>query len=732
MKIKLYQSGVSLIEVLIALLVLGIGITAIAQLQGSFFLSGSSSQAKNVAMQLAQEKIDDLRGFTQIVPDDTSPSSLVPVAWTSASTAMSYNYIQGATSQAQLDSGGGSSPYNASCSAVPCGGSISANTTVIGNTEYTLTWDATDYFIIGGAISTTIPIPYPSAPHYKEVRVNVSWTDTEGVAQQAQLQSFIGAVDVYGAGLIAGGLHDPEGPSVAYTPGLAPEVLKTLVTSDDTYKESTKALPDVSLHGDYNVVSFDDVTFKDHGGTFSQEKVDEFVTLTCKCTLESTAADAFLPAHVTWNTTTNSMQDTLDSVVSKTVGTAINDPNNIPDLCNVCCRDHHDKSGETTLYGPSLITSGTHVGDHVHYKVQSGASSAIPSSVVASSGDTYREACRMKRINGSLRVFQDWPLKTLTIMPEVFLNANTTTQTNYVNYITSYVIYTVSNSFYGGTEPAKPSGRAFSLQQGGSQQVLSRAIFIDEMSSTHITQVNSIINDLQTEISNGNTSVFITDALAYIPFVEQNITKLINWKIKGSGSDVIEPTCADPTIPSASSACVASADIVDETATQNNYERGLVLTGASATGSFDVFAFTTDDNTVVSGQNMDNTGTIIKGLVKPFTPVFTAGTSTNWDSISWITTSSSTTESFTILYDKGSNFPNGNPWNNLTISPTVGSCTTPSGTGSASRSITCTVPQSSSVTVTASFPTGTCTSGADSVATTVSSSIVSTTVSMCP
>ena len=58
------NSGISLIEALISLLVLSFGLLAIASFQGSLVIGSGYNKTRSEAMALAQQKLDDIRGYT--------------------------------------------------------------------------------------------------------------------------------------------------------------------------------------------------------------------------------------------------------------------------------------------------------------------------------------------------------------------------------------------------------------------------------------------------------------------------------------------------------------------------------------------------------------------------------------------------------------------------------------------------------------------------------------------
>jgi len=144
------KKGFSLIEVMIAVLVLGIGILAVSKLQGNLIKGGSLGNERSIAATLAGSKIDDLR-----YPNTS-------------------NYINYFTT------------INTNQ-----GGEILWGSTTVNNTEYELSWAVStfEYTAINTAPSTTAYTDIDA--DFKQVAVTVSWTDAAGTAQSVIINSVI-------------------------------------------------------------------------------------------------------------------------------------------------------------------------------------------------------------------------------------------------------------------------------------------------------------------------------------------------------------------------------------------------------------------------------------------------------------------------------------------------------------------------------------------------------------
>jgi len=129
------QRGLSVLEVLIAIIIISVGILALAKLQKNLWHHSSLAKQRGKALILAQGKMEDLRGFE--------------VLYTQTGKFAYQDIVSGSQVVSDVD------------------------------TSYTVTWNVTDY----------------SDPDYKLVNVSVSWLDNRGNSHNINLTSIISRLD---------------------------------------------------------------------------------------------------------------------------------------------------------------------------------------------------------------------------------------------------------------------------------------------------------------------------------------------------------------------------------------------------------------------------------------------------------------------------------------------------------------------------------------------------------
>ena len=134
------QSGSTLLEALIAFLVLSLGMLAVARVQTHLRLGAELARQRSEAVRLAQEDIESLRAFSALA---------------ASAGARSYEGVASATR------------------------TVDSSTGYASNTRY----------LVQRRIDAA------SAPQAKMASINVNWTDRSGNAQQVALHSIIAATD---------------------------------------------------------------------------------------------------------------------------------------------------------------------------------------------------------------------------------------------------------------------------------------------------------------------------------------------------------------------------------------------------------------------------------------------------------------------------------------------------------------------------------------------------------
>lgn len=285
-------TGFSLIEVIIAFLVIAMGSASLVQLHRGYLRQESNSTQREEAMHLAESKLDDLRHFEVL---------------RSATGKIAYQDIGNNT--------GGTS-------------TILAGTRTLTTGSFSLSWSCRF-----GSTS-----PCPALAIRKDITVTVSWTQSDNSTRSLSLSSSISPQFSLGPNELSNNLAaDDTRPAVSYTPGSAPDVVAVTIKTAGTKVETSKPLPTVYQKGASTVVQFETVTYD----TLTQKQtLEDQLTLSCNCSKQSGQASYYLPASFGgfWATGAKS---------SKSYGLTSGNQNSQSPYCSICCNNHFDGSGST-------------------------------------------------------------------------------------------------------------------------------------------------------------------------------------------------------------------------------------------------------------------------------------------------------------------------------------------------------------------------------------------------
>ena len=529
-----YQPGFSLLELVIGLFIFSSGMLALASLQGQLTRSQADAAVRSVATNIAEEQIELMRGFGLI---DNDPDNSIPA----------FTDIQD-----------------------------QAFSVTRGNMDYAVVIEVTDYFydITLDRFDTSNPGEF-AVSDFKDATVNVSWGTTPDFRisdSQAISSTDIGSGDIRLTAIIssvttqgAARSTTQKGsksllPDVSYTPGSNPDIV-SLQLGETRFKESTSPLPRVYRTDERVETRFDVITYSqsNEGALFLRR--EEFIGVSCECQLESLPLTAEQGGRLPTTWAADEYQK--GEYVIKPTGSSTSNQQSI--YCNECCRDHHDGatvSGDTAAshYDPFRAAdgywgSGSFQGDHKHYSRSRSGELVLAQSI----GDSYVEACRMIRVDGFMRVGQDFRQEEVNVFPEDFLDEESEVN-DYSDWVTSS-INLFENALNGDYEltpltfPSPPLAPA----EGGfpsatslptslaatTQQLRSRGVYIDYLREDLRTAIDCLRMlpetgkapdcDSDTIQFDKNTS---TNVLELIPFFDVQLTWLNRWSESPSNQPV--------------------------------------------------------------------------------------------------------------------------------------------------------------------------------------------------
>jgi hypothetical protein len=292
-----------------------------------------------------------------------------------------------------------------------------------------------------------------------------------------------------------------------------------------------------------------------------------------------------------------------------------------PEICDICCRDHHDYTG-VNAYDP-FRPSGDHAGDgdHNHYFPDSSGVLQLANH----NNDLYVEACRMVRVDGIWRVTPDWRLEGLQVLPSEFLQTNTDDFRSYVRQFVKEYISRVSTVSYPQITP-NPADFT-SLDYATALEALPNSEDGDELSLSTISASqrkkqlhafglyidymgDTLINELQTRITSGDESF-----MESVPFHLVNVTRLANWSASSDAVSVSDQPIADGSEATYSRGLIAAVNPGNAMVTATLERSNTGFTDTRAVDGDDE-AFGSDALNVVVDDGTDTTpGIIVSGTI---------------------------------------------------------------------------------------------------------------------
>lgn len=544
------QQGFSLIEVLIAVVVLAMGLLALASLQAKLATNSADAKARSRIAALVSSVIDYERaqGYNQIAPillTDTNPT--LPITLTCDTTAVAPT-IPWQICRAQQDAG------------------------VSG---IALTQTVTRYFAgpTAGSFSTTVPAATVTIyGDYKQITINATWTDATNATRRLVTNTITSNLDLSAnSNILAQNITTSANlnPVVhELNPGNTAGVIPIAIgTGDNTYAASTNPKPTVSTSG-ANSTTFSTLSYtqgtNDTTSTSTIQKRVETEVAECVCqgsTSNPFASDSLLGQYTFRPTYWDGTRYVAPTIVSggvpqSSAATGINQSSE----CDICCRDHNDTGIATTAVRYDAVT-----GDTNRYKVtKSGSSITTPISLATSGSpaapvvadvtrDAYLDSCRMIRVDGLWRVATDAQAAHVGMIATNDLQGTSTSPvTPYSASETLYQSFVVdatkgflavalptagspnwatflTNTLAGIFTTYKPNvpspNPALASTDGTYRYLHAHGLYIDHLETDAINKLNAIVSSsCKTTSTNYPKCV-----LPYLPFSTINLSGLTAW-----------------------------------------------------------------------------------------------------------------------------------------------------------------------------------------------------------
>jgi len=511
------SAGFSLLEVLVAVVILSFGLLALASLQMGLIRSSSETKAQTLAMALTKERIENLESYESLGGAD---SACVSPYKNTANTC--YRAI---TDQADTD-------------LISIGGTQFSRTFSVARYVYdksTLNYVSRADTALDSAILAASATSLPGK-EFKRIVVTTSWTDASGVAQNVQLEDAISALDP-GDSLPVTKTNLSASPrkaiAIITNPGSVAGVIPIAI-GNGTDTAATNPRPVIVSQGQNSTAvetRFDIYTYAGLTSTTAQAQSRvETAVVGCSCSMSSGTETGYRPTY--WDGIKYVVPVTSSSMPVSTATTGVTQS----DICTACCRDHHDPVGVAgEKYDPRRAT-------HNHYL-------STDLTRVVTSGP-YSEACRAIRVNGIFRIAADPYDDHFGLLATAGLSgsAPTTTITDavpakgagsvtelYQNFVLNYLKarFVNSTSYNTETDPSSVSGysalqspsTAYIANASAPQYLHARGLYIDYLSSDALAAVQKAKSDC----SSCDAASLQTAVLKLLPFTSINLSELGSW-----------------------------------------------------------------------------------------------------------------------------------------------------------------------------------------------------------
>jgi type IV pilus modification protein PilV len=541
MSIPRRQSGFTLIDAMIAVVVLATGILALTFLQVTMLRTAADARERSVGMSLAQNVLEERRSW-------------------GAQLQANYQSLdrQGIFNGEECDYSNGSALVVPGSAGLP--------------SEYRYCVDVKRFVATGGSFAEA-PVSGTGAPAYggvnpefKQIVVHIGWQRQNGSWSDMRLGDALSGIPLINSTDLnnrpLGGTAVQPPPVVRYN--LADLTDNTnfipIAVGDGSGNQvaATNPTPKV-IGGGVAETSFQVYTYSAANGLANVQKQIDTRVIGCQCTSKNadvlaspettTTNETFLtrPLRASfWDGARYTEPKAADYRSSDLIGqpraTAVSGQS---PFCDVCCRDHHDPS--SVSYQGSLPGEADDIpkfdpyrSSHVHYQDPSGDAD---SNRVTGSGQNYNEVCRVVRVDGIYRVTQDPLLDHFALIPtnnDAISFSTSGAAVGYQNFVQSYIEdrilpligyrWDVNRVDVRALEDANglnsQAANAIDINQNDRRYLQNRSILLDVLGHHAKTKIQECIDQTGTDAPSD-----LACALRHTSFASVNLTELSRWSV---------------------------------------------------------------------------------------------------------------------------------------------------------------------------------------------------------